>query len=312
MFGVSDGVTSSFSRAILPQYHLIIWSAVSVPSAVEKIAEFPRSATHLLRQLPTRVGESYEVREWIQQEPALLQEIADKARTNFAAGDENSSAEDIILHLDTDQLAEIALTILVRGYIKDALSDSSVSGYWRYTLACAIVCRQLSRLTSVHQAMAYSAGLLHDIGRLALIAAYPEKYGNLLLLVDRMLKAEEPVNPLEYERTLFGLDRFEIAEWLARRWDFPPALQSVVGTFENTGRTQDLELVKIVRAGSSVAHSLGYGLLSALPGRSAQSASKPAGYKPMVSELNTMHAPAKMMLELPGLIEQQLSHYSML
>ena len=81
-----------------------------------------------------------------------------------------------------DLLAEIALTILVRGYIKEALSVSSVNKFWRYTLACALACRELSQFTSINAAMAYTGGLLHDVGRLALMAAYPDKYGNLLLL----------------------------------------------------------------------------------------------------------------------------------
>lgn len=275
---------------------------------MERIAEFPGAATELLRQIPLQRGSPYDIREWIRSDAALTEDVAGKARIKAGIADAAAAPEEIIGQVDMDLLAEIALTILVRGYIKEALSVSSVNKFWRYTLACALACRELSQFTSINAAMAYTGGLLHDVGRLALMAAYPDKYGNLLLLVQRMLTAEETINVGEYERMLFGLDRFEIAGWLAERWGLPPALRPIVGKFQSNGDKKAQEFVKTVGAGCSVAHSLGYGMLAPVR-RTGQGARRPAISGPVPGVLQ---APPRMMAELPGFIEKQLSYYAML
>ncbi len=137
--------------------------------------------------------------------------------------------------------------------------------YWHYTLACAFTCQELARFDKVMGLGAYSAGLFHDIGRLALIAAYPEKYANLLTLTNSMFESDRPFNISEYERMLFGLDRFATGEWLAAEWKLPAWLRPVVGKFADQPSPADRRLIEIVRAGTQLAHSLGFGYLEAAP-----------------------------------------------
>src|SRR4051794_27715755 len=73
--------------------------------------------------------------------------------------------------LEPGELAQIAVTVLVRDYLRAALKASEHRDYWRYTLACAIACGELSHSRDVNPVLAYAGGLLHDIGRLALIVA---------------------------------------------------------------------------------------------------------------------------------------------
>lgn len=283
---------------------------MTVPSAVERITDFPPLATELLREIPARKDQSYDVRELIASDPSLLEEVVKNARPTLLTDDEGLEPEQILSQVDTDHLAETALTILVRRYIKEALTLSSVHGYWRYTLACAITCKQLALLNSVNYALAYAGGLLHDIGRLALIAAYPEKYANLLVLVERMLNDLESVNVAEYERTLFGLNRFAIAEWLADRWGLPPTLRVIVGKFDNSGSQETREFVETVRAGTSVAHSLGYGLLAGATRRPVHSILTRSAFAPAGS--SWVRARLNLAVGLPEIIEAQLLRYSVL
>ncbi len=172
---------------------------------------------------------------------------------------------DGIESIPASNLAEIALSVLVRQYMQRAFDVAEDRRYWRYTLACAFTCQELMAIDNITGLRAYAAGLLHDIGRLALIAAYPEKYANLLALTDSMFESGRPFNISEYERMLFGMDRFATGDWLAAKWKLPAWLHPVVGKFNKQPAAIDRQLIEIVRAGTQVAHSLGFGYLRAAP-----------------------------------------------
>jgi len=135
--------------------------------------------------------------------------------------------------------------------------------YWLYTLACAVSCAEIAAPGESTKLVAYVAGLLHDIGRLALIAAYPDKYANLLTLADRMFREDPGFNLLDHERMLFGLDHFATGSWLATTWGLPPWLRAITGKFNEALSGEHRELVATVRCGTGLAHSLGFGYLQA-------------------------------------------------
>jgi hypothetical protein len=174
-------------------------------------------------------------------------------------------AVDSIEPIPATDLAEMALSVFVRQYMQRAFDVTEDVRYWRYTLACAFTCQELMSADKVTRLRAYAAGLLHDIGRLALIAAYPEKYANLLTLTNSMFESGRPFNISEYERLLFGLDRFATGDWLAGTWKLPAWLLPVVGKFNNQPTAPDRLLIAVVRAGTQLAHSLGFGYLEAAP-----------------------------------------------
>ena len=70
---------------------------------------------------------------------------------------------------------------------------------------------------------AYVAGLLRDIGRLALLVKYPEPYANLLVV-----SGEQQFDLLMMERELFDIDHCEAGAWLMQQLPFPPELDEII------------------------------------------------------------------------------------
>lgn len=195
----------------------------------------------------------------------LLEHQAALSGEIVAVANRSGLVAENIEQIPPSNLAEIALSVLVRQYMQRAFDVAEDRRYWRYTLACAFTCQELIAIDNITALRAYAAGLLHDIGRLALIAAYPEKYANLLALTDSMFESGRPFNISEYERMLFGMDRFATGDWLAAKWKLPAWLHPVVGKFNKQPAAIDRQLIEIVRAGTQLAHSLGFGYLSAAP-----------------------------------------------
>lgn len=219
---------------------------VTVPSSIERIEPFPACAVGILNSIPTS-----SVLDLVEQEPHLVDSIVQVGGP--------------IELIPVGKLTEIALTLLVRGYMMRALRVYEDRRYWRYTLACAISCAEIALPGEDNNLLAYVGGLLHDIGRLALIAAYPDRYANLLLLADRMFRENPRFNLLDHERMLFGLDHFTTGAWLAETWGLPAWLRSVTGKFDEHGSGEYRELVATIRSGTRLAHSLGFGYLQAAP-----------------------------------------------
>jgi hypothetical protein len=228
-----------------------------VPSTIRRIEPLPPIAMELLNKIPLHPGDP-SVEEALQREPELWKQ------TNQVAINAGRCAEGESI-INPADIIEFAITISVHDYLRSALTVVEAGNYWRYILACADSCAELAVPAKIDPLLAYAAGLLHDIGRLALIQAYPERYANLLALTDTMFASDQPFDILHYEQMLFGFNHFATATWLAEVWNLPAWLRPVVGKFDDQTSANYKVLVATVRAGTRLAHSLGFGYLQAAP-----------------------------------------------
>lgn len=242
-----------------------------VPSTITKIEPLAPIAIELLSRVPLPAGESRNIEDALRRDPALWKKIVQVAlKAGFGGEAVESNNESASPELSPTNMAEIAITISVHDYLQSALNMAEANGYWGYILACAHCCAELAGPAKVDVLLAYAAGLLHDIGRLALIQAYPERYANLLALTDAMFTTEQPFDILHYEQMLFGFNHFATATWLADVWKLPPWLRPIIGKFDNKASDGIPNLVATVRAGTRLAHSLGFGYLQAAPRTNVQ------------------------------------------
>jgi putative nucleotidyltransferase with HDIG domain len=85
--------------------------------------------------------------------------------------------------------------------------------FWQHSLSVAVIARELARQTNYAQADdAYLAGLLHDVGRLALLAAAPDLYLTLFGAPD-----DNTLCALEQQR--LNMSHTDAAAWLLERWN---------------------------------------------------------------------------------------------
>lgn len=104
-------------------------------------------------------------------------------------------------------------------------------GFWAHTLRTAVLARDLAAASGYSRPdEAYLAGLLHDVGRLALLATAPGEYAQLFAVAD-----DDDV--LTREDASLGLDHAEAGAWLAGRWQLDGLLaDSILYHHEPAGR----------------------------------------------------------------------------
>src|SRR5258708_25568948 len=104
---------------------------------------------------------------------------------------------------------------------------------------------------------AYVAGLLRDIGRLALLVKYPESYTNLLAVT-----REHAFDIRTVERDVFDIDHCEAGAWLMQRMPFPPELVEVAGHHHDTiVGDSPFGMVQLVRVADRTTDALGFAVL---------------------------------------------------
>ncbi len=91
--------------------------------------------------------------------------------------------------------------------------STDLRAFWKHSLTAAVLARELAKkMAYAGTEEAYLAGLLHDVGRLALLAAAPNQYSfNFRTLDDQAL--------CEVEQLTLQISHTEAGAWLVERWN---------------------------------------------------------------------------------------------
>lgn len=115
-------------------------------------------------------------------------------------------------------IMSMALSTSFRGLHRSNVDEDEM---WRHLIATAVLA-DATAWGEVRHSEAFTAGLLHDIGRLVMAAGEPERYARVVGLVRQGAPARET------ERTVMGVDHVEYGESLARSWGFPDEIVQAI------------------------------------------------------------------------------------
>lgn len=126
---------------------------------------------------------------------------------------------------------------------------------WLHSLATSEAARILAKHTNVcDPGQAFTAGLLHDIGKVIMAAFAAEKVKGLLSYA-----REQGCSYREAERTL-ELSHEQVGLELSQRWDLPPVLSQVIGKHHSLEPDlEHLTVLAVVCAADYIVRSLGIG-----------------------------------------------------
>ncbi len=159
-------------------------------------------------------------------------------------------------------LTEFSNLVLGIAFLTKLYSDKSwvvqnLDDYWEHAAACAIVARSLaSRLGVPTGGIEFSAGLLHDLGKLVLIENFPEI---ALKITEHMQK--EQCTDVQAEMAIIGVPHTEIGGWIADRWKLPPMYTEVIRFHSVPSQSQQYPiLVSLIRIADTIVQMSGIGL----------------------------------------------------
>ena len=171
---------------------------------------------------------------------------------------ETESIHAAVVSLGIRRIEDILLTCCLHKFSSGARWATDSGAFWRHSLGCAVVCRELAeRIRYADPDRAYLAALLHDLGILVNSLAYPDDYGNVLGAA-----AQKGIPLDEQEREDLGFTHCESGTILGAMWKLPLAVNEVIGHHHDLSRApSDNPLVALVHIGDMLCRlrGLGYG-----------------------------------------------------
>jgi len=170
---------------------------------------------------------------------------------------EIKSVMQAVMMLGLERIKALSTTLSMRAFLTTGGSTDALLASWRHNLATAIVCERLSRILVVDIDICYTAGLVHDIGRLALLGAFPDKYQGIL-----SIQPSDDLDLLQFEKSIFDIDHCQAGKWILEQWDFPQDLCEVAFLHHQKPQHGASILLRIVHVGWRMADLLGFSVLS--------------------------------------------------
>lgn len=123
--------------------------------------------------------------------------------------------------------------------------------FWRHSVATAVCAKVLARHLHVNQDFAFTAGLLHDIGRLVLVTAFPQQYSSAI-----SHRIAYDCYMLDAEHAVLGLDHVIAGHALAEHWNFSETMQKAIAGHHEPEVPGAGFLASIVHVADFIAHAL--------------------------------------------------------
>ena len=170
-----------------------------------------------------------------------------------------SSLNEALVMLGHEALREIIVTSSSAAYFKGEVG----AGYaleqgelWRHSVAVGILAKHLvGKIKEVEAGTAFTAGLLHDIGKRFLSAFVSDDFERIMNKV-----TQEKTSFVEAEKEILGITHAELGGLILQRWDFPPEMQRAVQLHHDPEALAREPLTALVALSNALVISAGIGV----------------------------------------------------
>lgn len=220
---------------------------------VHRLPSLPAIVQELLATLDREDASVDDLMHGVEQDQALSARVLRVANSPFYGMTQSvASIQDAIVILGFKAVESLVTTAAIVDSLKlPPMTWFDQSTFWRHSLATAVCARQLAGLTGFKPNVAFTAGLLHDIGRLLLIVCYPEPYRTAVAR-----KKELDCMLVDAEREVLGLTHMEAGEALASHWRFAPVIREAVSRHHSPPPADSATLTDVVHFADLLAHAL--------------------------------------------------------
>lgn len=205
--------------------------SAALASSLDRMPHFPETF-HRLAAIPRHgATESKDMVAVLSKDPVVTFRILRVVNSAyFGMAREIGSLDHAMLVLGPNSIRNMVLTFAAVGALPPKLADSfDVDRFLLHSLTTAAVAEELAKhFNDTGTPEAYTAGLLHDFGKVLLAWTFPKEFAEATA---HALQAQTPL--LEAEKRLFGTDHAALGASLARMWNFPtPLAESIAAHHE--------------------------------------------------------------------------------
>ncbi len=225
---------------------------------VKSLPTAPKILPQLLELLNKDDVHSERIVDLIAMDPGLTAKVIQRCNsTSFGLAQPVSDISVAMACLGFNEVYRIVTTVLLESSLGKAQNGYGIgqSQLWEHALVSAFAGRIVAKDLGLDENMAFTASLLHDIGKLVLndcVEGSQEKIFNLT-------NGSEACSMIEAEKAVIGVEHAELGGRLLARWNFPEALSMAVWHHHDPVKAQPHEqLASVVYVGDLVSHLIGF------------------------------------------------------
>ncbi|GMT43559.1 MAG: histidine kinase [bacterium] len=148
-----------------------------------------------------------------------------------------------------------ALKGMLLGISMFDMMQKTMIGLWEHSIGTAVAAKVIAAKVGIKEIEDASvAGLIHDIGKVALGICYPELYKNVIAVAK-----ERDIYIVEAEEDIIGVNHAEAGSWLARKWRFPLSLVNSIEYHHNPSAKRPSMTIAIVHLSDTIIKMMGFG-----------------------------------------------------
>lgn len=185
-------------------------------------------------------------------DPAFAAEILLLANSSlFGFTSRMSVLRHAIAILGLDRIRALAVTVAMRAFLGQG--GPQVRRSWQHSAASAVIAEEISAIFDFSGDRAYTAALMHDVGRLGLVKSYSREMSSVMTA-----HYAEQAEVLAAERAAVQVDHTVAGAWLVTEWAYPPSFAQVCEHHHEPPHPKDPPLLWLVKVACRMADALGY------------------------------------------------------
>lgn len=163
-----------------------------------------------------------------------------------------SSLETAVIVLGFNEIQSIVLGKAAITTFNHLFKDhrQALQHFWDHSFTCGLAARIIAESLNLRSGQFFMAGLLHDIGKLAMLLAFKQKYQTT-----RWMDGPSTGERLEEEEQTFSITHGAVGSRLLSRWQFPDSLVTALRYHHHPGKaSQSRGYPLIVQVADFLAH----------------------------------------------------------
>lgn len=226
---------------------------------VQALPALPASAMRVIALTKNPETNIKDLQAVIAQDPALAAGILRQANSSYYGYARRiSSLQDGIMILGFQAIQGLAMASAVAPILKVNLAGYEIDqeGLWQHSMLTGMTAKKLCKILKLpHGDTAFTAGLLHDIGKI-IITVYLQEIGSYILKKIN----DSSLTYAELEEKVIGFGHATVGGFIAKHWNLPPELVSAI-SYHHTLPSEDPhpDVTAVVHIANSLANTMGVG-----------------------------------------------------
>jgi HD-like signal output (HDOD) protein len=200
----------------------------SLASHLRTLPSFPTMYSDIMREMGSPHCSIQAIASIVARDPGITAKVLQVANSAAVGLPEKvSNPVEAVQRLGLTTIRSIVLSAQVYGnFATNRVQLFSAEALWSHLMKCGNLARSILRQERAHPAdaeEAFTAGLLHDIGKLMLADSLPDELSQAMTLAEK-----EGISQVEAEEAVLGANHAGLAGYLLGLWGLPATIVEAV------------------------------------------------------------------------------------